>query len=142
MKLGYARVSTQDQSLDLQRDALVREGCSRVFEEKVSGVGHCRPALRAAMRRLRPGDVLIVWRLDRLGRSLQDLIEILQDLDRRSIGFRSISDGIDTTTAIGNSSFTSPGPWLSSSAPSSLSGPERGWKRRAARAKRLGGRAA
>lgn len=101
MKVGYARVSTEDQSLDLQRDALRHEGCVRVIEEKRSGASTQRPALRGAMRSLRAGDVLVVWKLDRLGRSLQHLISILEDLERRGIGFRSISDNINTTSAVG-----------------------------------------
>jgi len=101
MRIGYARVSTEDQNLDLQRDALVAAGCARLFEEKMSGAGSKRPALRAALRSLRRGDVLVVWKLDRLGRSLQDLIKILSALERRSVGFCSVSDGLDTTTATG-----------------------------------------
>lgn len=105
MKIGYARVSTEDQNLDLQRDALTAAGCARLFEEKMSGAHSNRPALRAALRALRRGDVLVVWKLDRLGRSLQDLITILTALDRRGIGFRSVSDGIDTTTPTGRLVF-------------------------------------
>lgn len=105
MKVGYARVSTRDQRLDFQRNALRRQGCSRVFQEKTSGICRQRPALRSALRHLRRGDVLVVWKLDRLGRSLQHLMEILQELERRGIGFCSISDNIDTTTAIGKLVF-------------------------------------
>ena len=105
MKIGYARVSTEDQSLDLQSDALRKAGCERIFQEKKSGADSRRPALHAALKALRRGDVLVVWKLDRLGRSLQDLIKILGTLERRGIGFWSISDQIDTTTAAGKLVF-------------------------------------
>lgn len=105
MKIGYARVSTRDQNLDLQREALRGAECTRIFEEKASGVRAPRPALTSALRALRRGDVLVVWKLDRLGRSLQDLIKILADLDRRGIGFRSLSDNFDTTTPVGRLVF-------------------------------------
>ena len=105
MLVGYARVSTDDQHLDLQRDALTQAGCARFFEEKLSGANGSRPALRAVMRQLRRGDVLVVWKLDRLGRSLQDLIKILNTLERRGIGFLSITNGIDTTTPAGKLVF-------------------------------------
>lgn len=105
MKIGYARVSTEDQKLDLQRDALRRAGCARFFEEKRSGATDRRPALDKALRALKAGDVLVVWKLDRLGRSLQDLIAILARLDARGIGFCSLSDGIDTTTPAGKLLF-------------------------------------
>lgn len=105
MKIGYARVSTEDQHLDLQCDALRQAGCTRIFEEKISGATRRRPALTAALRTMRRGDVLVVWKLDRLGRSLQDLIAILSALERRGIGFHSVSDCIDTTTPAGKLVF-------------------------------------
>lgn len=105
MKTGYARVSTGDQNLELQRNALRQAGCDRVYEEKISGVCGNRPALRAATRRLRRGDTLIVWKLDRLGRSLQDLVAILAALERRGISFYSVSDNIDTATPTGKLLF-------------------------------------
>lgn len=105
MKIGYARVSTEDQLLDLQVEALRRAGCERIFEEKKSGTLTRRPALQAALSALRQGDVLVVWKLDRLGRSLQDLIKTLGKLERRGIGFWSISDQIDTTTPAGKLVF-------------------------------------
>lgn len=105
MKIGYARVSTEDQLLDLQIEALRRAGCERIFEEKRSGSLTRRPALHGALSALREGDVLVVWKLDRLGRSLQDLIKVLGGLERRDIGFWSISDQIDTTTAAGKLLF-------------------------------------
>lgn len=105
MKIGYARVSTEDQHLDLQCDALRKAGCERIVEEKKSGANTRRPALTALLRALRPGDTLVVWKLDRLGRSLQDLIKILGVLERRGIGFCSVSDQIDTTTPAGKLVF-------------------------------------
>ncbi|MFZ6769781.1 recombinase family protein [Undibacterium sp. Di26W] len=105
MKVGYARVSTKDQDFALQRDALKNAGCKRIFSEKISGAKRERPQLQAAMNGLHPGDVLVVWKLDRLARSLRHLIEILEELDRREIGFLSITDSIDTTTAAGKLVF-------------------------------------
>jgi DNA invertase Pin-like site-specific DNA recombinase len=105
MKIGYARVSTEDQLLDLQIEALRQAGCERIFEEKKSGTLTHRPALHATLSTLRDGDVLVVWKLDRLGRSLQDLIKILGQLERRGIGFWSISDQIDTQTPAGKLVF-------------------------------------
>ena len=105
MKIGYARVLTEDQCLDLQVDHLRKEGCAKIFAEKITGGRHCRPALKRALSTLRDGDVLVVWKLDRLGRSLQHLIEIVQTLDDRNIGFQSLSDNIDTTSAGGRLMF-------------------------------------
>lgn len=105
MKIGYARVSTEDQLLDLQIEALRKAGCVRIFEEKKSGTLKHRPALYAAMKALEEGDVLVVWKLDRLGRSLQELMRILGRLERRGIGFWSLSDQIDTTTPAGKLLF-------------------------------------
>lgn len=101
--MGYARVSTEDQRLDLQLDALERDGCerARVFVEKVSGASKRRPALDQCMRALRSGDTLVVWRLDRLGRNLLDLLTRMQSLDARGIKFRSLTESIDTGTAAG-----------------------------------------
>lgn len=101
MKIGYARVSTEDQLLDLQLDALRVEGCRRIFEEKITGACRKRPALQRALDSLRDGDVLVVWKLDRLGRSLRDLIEIVWGLKERGIGFHSIRDNIDSTQPSG-----------------------------------------
>ncbi|KKN77934.1 hypothetical protein LCGC14_0354990 [marine sediment metagenome] len=107
MFLGYARVSTDDQVMDLQRDALVKAGVDpgQVYEEQVSGVKTKRPQLDACLKSLRKGDTLIVWRLDRLGRSVPELIAILEDLDVRGVGFRSLTESIDTTTAAGKMIF-------------------------------------
>ncbi len=102
MFIGYARVSTTDQTPALQLDALKAAGCERVFaDEGFSGSANKRPALDKALAALRPGDVLTVWKLDRLGRSLSHLIQIAEDLGKRGIGFRSLSEAIDTTTPQG-----------------------------------------
>lgn len=101
--IGYARVSTQDQNLDLQIDALLKAGVSRdnIHAEKVSGVSTKRPALDLALRDARAGDTLVVWKLDRFGRSTLDLLRKIEDLEKRGIGFKSITDSIDTTTPAG-----------------------------------------
>lgn len=105
MKVGYARVSTEDQSLDAQRDQLRADGCSEIFEEKITGKKDRRPALDQALALLQPGDTLVVWKLDRLGRSVKHLTTLLHDLERRGVCFRSISDGIDTGTPTGKLLF-------------------------------------
>ncbi|MGE0853598.1 MAG: recombinase family protein [Hyphomicrobiaceae bacterium] len=105
MLIGYARVSTEDQNLDLQRRALAAAGCDQVFEDQVSGAVAERPGLAQALKVLGPGDVLIVWKLDRLGRSLSHLIEVIQGLGQKGAGFRSLSENIDTTTAGGRLVF-------------------------------------
>ena len=106
MKIGYARVSTDDQSLDLQRDALTRAGCVKLFEDHgVSGVATRRPGLEEALAWLGEGDVLTVWKLDRLGRSLPHLIGIVRQVGERNAGFASLSEAIDTTTAGGKLVF-------------------------------------
>lgn len=103
--VGYARVSTEDQDPQMQTDALEEAGCARVFVETASGVRDDREELAAALDYLRSGDVLVVWRLDRLGRSLRHLIEVVTDLENRGVGFRSLTEGIDTTTAGGRLVF-------------------------------------
>lgn len=105
IKIGYARVSTEDQNLDLQLDALRHQGCTKLFQEKMTGTTKSRPVLNKAIKSLKPGDMLMVWKLDRLGRSLQDLIEILKLLESNGVGFHSISDGIDTTSSCGRLLF-------------------------------------
>jgi len=106
MKLGYARVSTDDQNLDLQLNDLNREGCAQIFTDKLSGARDDRPELERCLNRLRKGDTLIVWKLDRLGRSLPHLVEIINDLRARKIGFKSITEpGIDTTNDMGELVF-------------------------------------
>ncbi len=106
MKIGYARVSTDEQSLDMQRDALRRAGCAEVFEDRgVSGVAKHRVGLEAALSKLKDRDVLVVWKLDRLGRSLPHLIETVRQIGDRGAGFASLSENIDTTTAGGKLVF-------------------------------------
>jgi DNA invertase Pin-like site-specific DNA recombinase len=103
--IGYARVSTGDQNPDLQHDALAAAGCSRVFSDTASGALDKRPQLDALLDYLRPGDVLVVWRLDRLGRSVRHLTDTVNTLAERGVGFRSLTEGIDTTTAAGKLVF-------------------------------------
>src|SRR3954467_10501673 len=105
MLVGYARVSTEDQNLDLQRDALTRAGCERIFTDVASGAKDDRTGLAGALAFLRPGDTLVVWKLDRLGRSLKHLIETVTALQARKIGFRSPQESIDTTTSGGKLIF-------------------------------------
>jgi len=103
--LGYARVSTGDQSPDLQLDALTAAGCYRVFVERASGALDARPELARALDQLRPGDTLVVWKLDRLGRSLRHLIDTVGALERRGVGFKSLRESVDTTTPGGRLVF-------------------------------------
>lgn len=105
MLIGYARVSTQDQNLDSQLDALNKAGCQQIFEEKITGKQKDRPELSICLRTLREGDVLVVWKLDRLARSLKDLVEIISDLDERKVGFKSLTESIDSTSAGGKLIF-------------------------------------
>jgi DNA invertase Pin-like site-specific DNA recombinase len=105
MLIGYARVSTHEQSLDLQKDALETAGCEEIYEDKVSGVVADRPGLDTVKQILRKGDTLVVWRLDRLGRSLKDLMEWMNFLDSKNVGLKSIQESIDTTTTTGKLVF-------------------------------------
>src|SRR5512142_3513689 len=105
MLVGYARVSTEDQNLDLQRDALTHAGCERIFTDVASGAQDERPGLAEAIAFLRPGDTLAVWKLDRLGRLLKHLIETVTTLQAKKIGFRSLQESIDTTTSGGKLIF-------------------------------------
>lgn len=104
-RIGYARVSTTDQDLALQRDALAAAECERVFQDRASGAKADRPGLAQAMAYARSGDVLVVWKLDRLGRSMSHLIDTVRDLDGRGIGLRSLTEQIDTTTPGGRLIF-------------------------------------
>ena len=104
-RIGYARVSTNDQDTALQIDALQKAKCSRIYQDTASGAKTERPGLAEALAYLREGDVLVVWRLDRLGRSLPHLIGTLQDLETRKVGFQSLTEAIDTTTSGGRLIF-------------------------------------
>ncbi len=106
-KFGYARVSTKEQNLSLQVDALLKEGCEKedIFTEKVSGAKKARPVLERLRDKMRKGDVLIVWKLDRLGRSLKELIELVAYFNEKGIGFKSITDPVDTTSPHGQLIF-------------------------------------
>ena len=103
--LGYARVSTTEQDASLQLDALRAAGCLKVFTDKASGSLDRRPQLDRLLDQLRPGDTIVVWRLDRLGRSLKHLIQLIEDLAEKDVGFRSLTEGMDTTTSGGKLIF-------------------------------------
>ena len=105
MMIGYARVSTQDQSLDLQIAALKKAGCKKILDDKLSGSRAERPGLNKMLDILRKGDTLVVWKLDRLGRSLKNLVNLITDLHRQGIEFKSLTDSIDTGTASGRFFF-------------------------------------
>lgn len=104
MLIGYARVSTQDQNLTMQLDALKITGCQKIFQEKVSSA-KVRPQLQKMLDIVREGDTVVVWKLDRLGRSLKELFTLINDFQNNGIGFRSLNDAIDTTTAQGRLVF-------------------------------------
>lgn len=104
-RIGYARVSTEDQHLDLQRDALQQAGCRVIYEEAASGKSAARLELEQCRKALRSGDTLVVWRLDRLGRSLPDLVRIVAELERLGIGFESLTEKIETNSAAGKLVF-------------------------------------
>jgi DNA invertase Pin-like site-specific DNA recombinase len=105
MLIGYARVSTHDQTLALQKDALEKAGCEQIFTDTVSGTKAERKGLEEALSHLRNGDTLVVWRLDRLGRSLRHLIDTITELHDRGVGFMSLTENIDTTTSGGKLVF-------------------------------------
>jgi DNA invertase Pin-like site-specific DNA recombinase len=105
MKIGYARISTDDQNLDMQERALRDAGVSQLFSDQVSGAARSRPGLDAALAALKTGDTLVVWRLDRLGRSLPHLISVVAELGERGVEFQSLSDRVDTTSAQGRLVF-------------------------------------
>lgn len=105
MLIGYARVSTLEQDVSLQVDALQQAGCERIFQDKISGAKAERPGLQEALNYARKGDSIVVWRLDRLGRSLKHLIETVGQLEEQGIGFRSLQESIDTTTSGGRLIF-------------------------------------
>lgn len=105
MLIGYARVSTHDQNLELQREALTRAGCQKIFEDKVSGTRAERPGLAKALEILREEDTLVVWKLDRLGRSVKQLVDLVGDLHKQGIQFKSLTDAIDTGSPSGRFFF-------------------------------------
>ncbi|TAF02457.1 MAG: recombinase family protein [Nostocales cyanobacterium] len=105
MLIGYARISTDDQNLNLQMDALQLAGCEKIYSDRTSGAKAERPGLSLALEVARTGDVLVVWRLDRLGRSLKDLIEMMETLDKRGIGLSSLQESITTTNNSGRLIF-------------------------------------
>ena len=105
MKIGYARVSTQDQRLELQTDALARCGCQQIYKERKSGKTRERPELEKMVSQLRAGDTVVVWKLDRLGRSLRDLIDLVAEFRERGVEFVSLQDGINTATPTGRFTF-------------------------------------
>ena len=105
MLVGYARVSTEEQNLDMQLDALKHVGCEKWFQDEMSGAKSERPGLSAALAFVRPGDTLVVWRLDRLGRSLKDLIQRVEELKQGGVEFRSLHENIDTTSPSGKLQF-------------------------------------
>lgn len=105
MLIGYARVSTTDQNLDLQHQALTTANCDRIIDDTMSGGTRHRPGLDQALDLLRDGDTLIVWKLDRLGRSVKNLVDLVTDLETKGVGFRSLTDQIDTTTPAGRFFF-------------------------------------
>ena len=107
MRIGYARLSTDDQTLDLQRDALKRAKCRQIYEEHASGKTTIRPELDACLKSLRKGDTLVVWRLDRLGRSLDDLIHLTTELRSRGVDLESLTEKIETGSSQESSSFMS-----------------------------------
>lgn len=105
MQIGYVRVSTNDQNTALQRDALERSGCKLIFEDKISGKTSDRPGLKKLLKNLSPGDTLVVWKLDRLGRSMRHLVVLVEELRQRSVNFQSLTDSIDTSTPMGRFFF-------------------------------------
>lgn len=105
MQIGYVRVSTNDQNTDLQRQALERAGCEQIFEEKMSGTVANRPALKKLLKALNEGDTLVVWKLDRLGRSMRNLVLLVDELRQRGIHFKSLTDSIDTSSPMGRFIF-------------------------------------
>lgn len=105
MLIGYARVSTQDQNLELQFDALNKSGCKKIFEDRVSGSRAERPGLNKLLEMLRDGDTFVVWKLDRLGRSVKNLVDLVGELHKKGVQFKSLTDAIDTGTPSGRFFF-------------------------------------
>lgn len=105
MLVGYARVSTDEQNLDLQLDALTAAGCEQLFTDKVAGTAKTKDGLEAALKYVREGDILVVWKLDRLGRTVKGLVELVEGFQARGVQFKSVTDSIDTSTAAGRFFF-------------------------------------
>lgn len=105
MKIGYARVSTKNQDLSLQLDALEKIGCQKIYQEKITGATRERPQLTKLLEQLRKGDVVVVWKLDRLARSLKDLVNLVNEIQEKGAGLQSLNDHIDTTTPQGKLTF-------------------------------------
>ena len=105
MKIGYARVSTRDQDLALQTDALKKAECQKIYQEKISGAGRDRPELQKMIEHLREGDTVVIWKLDRLGRSLKDLVHLVNEIQGRGAALQSLNDAIDTSTPGGKLTF-------------------------------------
>src|ERR1700740_3839152 len=105
MRIGYARVSTRDQNLERQLDALNKAGCQRIFQDKLGGSQVERPGLKEALSQLREADTLVVWKLDRLGRSVKGLVDLVNELETQKVHFQSITDGVDTKTPAGRFFF-------------------------------------
>ena len=105
MLVGYARVSTGDQNLDLQLDALIGAGCTQLFSDRITGAAQAKEGLASALSYIRPGDTLVVWKLDRLGRTVKGLIEFVEQLKTKGVEFRSLTDAIDTSTSAGRFFF-------------------------------------
>lgn len=105
MKIGYARISTKDQNIELQKEALEKAGCEKIYEDIISGAKHGRPGLDLALEVLRNNDILIVWKLDRLGRSVKQLVLLAGEFEKRGIHLHSITEGIDTSTPAGKFFF-------------------------------------
>ena len=111
MLIGYVRVSRNEQYTAMERIAVVSVGCEQIFEDKISGTKAERPGLKRLLRTLSEGDTLVVWKLDRLGRSMRHLVTMIEELRNRGVNFRSLTDSIDTSTPMGAFSFTSWGRW-------------------------------
>jgi DNA invertase Pin-like site-specific DNA recombinase len=105
LRIGYARVSTHEQNLEMQLEALKKTGCKRIFTDKLSGTQVERPGLKEALSQLRQADTLVVWKLDRLGRSVKGLVDLVNELETQKVHFQSITDGIDTKTPAGRFFF-------------------------------------
>lgn len=105
MLVGYARVSTGDQNLDMQQDALASAGCTQLFSDQITGAAQVKEGLASALSYIRPGDTLVVWKLDRLGRTVKGLIELVEQLKAKGVEFKSLTDGIDTNTSAGRFFF-------------------------------------